>query len=725
MRGRWPRQLWVYGVAGLFVVALGVLPGDLLAPAARTVVSLTFDNDTISQYTLGYKRALAPHGVNATFYVNSGTVGAGPNFMSWPQLRSLAAAGNEIGGKTVDGARLTGLTRRRRIAEICGDRERIEENGITPFAFAYPSGEFTAAIQTEVRGCGYRNARTAHSLSPSGPTYAGGLAPKNELALRAYAPDGQLTLPSLRSLVTGAAARGGGWIVIGVQKVCSPTADQASYAACVSSAGWISLRDLNTFLGWVKDAGQPAGAPAGTVFNTVGAALTSAAGGPPTTSITCNGANCSGARYPGPVTVALSAADGSGGGGVDTTYYTTDGAAPTSRSTLYSGPFTVTRSATVRFFSVDLAGNSEQPRSRRISIQPRATVVSLTFDDAYQDQWLYARPLLLSYHMNATLYVITSDSDKPYECCMSFAQLRTMQGEGNDIGGHGVSHLNLTDRAVTRGQKVADVCGSRADLIRKGIHDPVSYAYPFGAFNAAAERVVKQCGYRNSRQGGGISSSSTTPEPPWSETIPPKDRYALRTIAVAGSSPMRLSQLQNFVTAVASHGGGWLPITFHEVCNQQAADYSHCMSTYGPVQDTVLRSFMDWLRNAGRADGAPAGVVVQTVRAAMNSAGAAPSATIALCDGSPCRGTPYGSKVKVSLTVTGSSASAGSAGSPGSAGSAKAPGATIYYTTDGSTPTTSSPAYRAPLVLSKTATIRFVSTADAGHVYTAPIRVGF
>src|SRR6266516_4062831 len=481
MRGRWPRQLWVYGVAGLFVVALGVLPGDLLAPAARTVVSLTFDNDTISQYTLGYKRALAPHGVNATFYVNSGTVGAGPNFMSWPQLRSLAAAGNEIGGKTVDGARLTGLTRRRRIAEICGDRERIAEHGITPFAFAYPSGEFTAAIQTEVRGCGYRNARTAHSLSPSGPTYAGGLAPKNELALRAYAPDGQLTLPSLRSLVTGAAARGGGWIVIGVQKVCSPTADQASYAACVSSAGWISLRDLNTFLGWVKDAGQPAGAPAGAVFNT-------------------------------------------------------DGAAPTSRSTLYSGPFTVTRSATVRFFSVDLAGNSEQPRSRRISIQPRATVVSLTFDDAYQDQWLYARPLLLSYHMNATLYVITSDSDKPYECCMSFAQLRTMQGEGNDIGGHGVSHLNLTDRAVTRGQKVADVCGSRADLIRKGIHDPVSYAYPFGAFNAAAERVVKQCGYRNSRQGGGISSSSTTPEPPWSETIPPKDRYALRTIAVAGSS---------------------------------------------------------------------------------------------------------------------------------------------------------------------------------------------
>ena len=53
MRGRRLRQLWVYGLAGVFVVAVGLLLRDLFATSQRTVVSLTFDNDTISQYTLG------------------------------------------------------------------------------------------------------------------------------------------------------------------------------------------------------------------------------------------------------------------------------------------------------------------------------------------------------------------------------------------------------------------------------------------------------------------------------------------------------------------------------------------------------------------------------------------------------------------------------------------------------------------------------------------------
>ena len=60
--------------------------------------------------------------------------------------------------------------------------------------------------------------------------------------------------------------------------------------------------------------------------------------------------------------------------------------------------------------------------------------MSLTFDDAYEDQWLYAVPLLRSNDMNATFYVITADSDGPYPCCMSWTQLRTLQGEGDDVG---------------------------------------------------------------------------------------------------------------------------------------------------------------------------------------------------------------------------------------------------------------------------------------------------
>ena len=52
--------------------------------------------------------------------------------------------------------------------------------------------------------------------------------------------------------------------------------------------------------------------------------------------------------------------------------------------------------------------------------------------------------------------------------------------------------------------------------------------------------------------------------------------------------PITLSGLEAFVTAASAHGGGWLPVNFHNVCDQGASDFSSCMSTYRPIQDTVL-----------------------------------------------------------------------------------------------------------------------------------------
>ena len=124
----------------------------LAAPSATaattTLVALTFDNNTSGQFTLGYQQALQPHGVPATFYVNSGTVGVGSARMTWAQLGTLAAAGNEIGGKTVDGTNLTTLTPQQQINEICTDRQNILAHGLKPFSFAYPGGAFNATIQT-------------------------------------------------------------------------------------------------------------------------------------------------------------------------------------------------------------------------------------------------------------------------------------------------------------------------------------------------------------------------------------------------------------------------------------------------------------------------------------------------------------------------------------------------------------------------------------------------
>jgi peptidoglycan/xylan/chitin deacetylase (PgdA/CDA1 family) len=688
------------GLAGLTAA------GQPASAQTTTVVSLNFDNDTYSEYTLGYEDALQPAGVAATYYINSGTIGTS-NHLTWPEVQSLAAAGDDIGGKTVDGTNLTTLTTQQQVSEICNDVQNIEAHGVTPLTFAYPSGAYTTAIQSEVQGCGYGNARTAGSLSPTGSTYAETLPPRSWLALRAYAPSGQVTLANLESLVTGAAAKGG-WVPIVIGKVCSSTLDPSNYSACTSSAGWIQLTDLQSFISWVQDAGQSGGAPAGTEFQTMGATAKqystaptttiSCNGSPcqtatydqtvyatlsaadlgagvasthytlngtaptlssptytgqipltasttveytswdnagnegtvqsqaisiqeppdttaPTTTIACNGAPCQSTPYYQPVQVTLTATD-PGGWGVANTYYTTNGTTPTTSSPTYSGPFTINGPTTVEFFSTDLDGHAEQVNVQPIQVD---TVVSLTFDDQWEDEWLYGQPYMQEYGFLGTYYVITSDSDNGYACCMSWSQLDQLEAQGNDVGGQTIDHPDLT--TLTQSQMQAELCGSRQDMINNGIPDPVSMAYPYGDYNATVESVTQQCGWLTSRAGGGISNSNTVPTAPYISTLPPPNPYALQTIAVDGTADENLSDLQSFVDAASAHGGGWLPITFHDVCDANASDYSTCMSQYGSIQDTVFGQFLAWLAAAGQPGGAPAGVVVEDVCQAMNDCG--------------------------------------------------------------------------------------------------------
>ena len=261
-------------------------------------------------------------------------------------------------------------------------------------------------------------------------------------------------------------------------------------------------------------------------------------------------------------------------------------------------------------------------------------------------------------------------------------------------------HLDLTDPSTTRAQKKADVCGSRTDLINNGIQDPQSFAYPFGAYNADAEAIVQECGYLTSRAAGGISSSNTTPGPPWVETIPPGDPYAIRAIDVDSTADKQLSDMEDFITAAAIHGGGWVPMVFHQICDAGASDFSTCMSQIG-VRDTVLDQFMTWLQHAGQPGGAPAGVTVKTVREVMNrgSDTTAPTTTIA-CNGSSCS-PAYNSSVTATLSATDNN---------GGRGVDK-----TYYTTNGSTPTTASTVYTGPFTVSSTATVKFFSTDVAGN----------
>src|SRR5207248_1017160 len=100
--------------------------------------------------------------------------------------------------------------------------------------------------------------------------------------------------------------------------------------------------------------------------------------------ISCNGGTCATGWYSAPVRVTLSATDNTGGSGVGATLYTTDGSDPKTSptATAYTGPFTVSQSATVKYYSSDTAGNAETVKSQAIQIDTTAPASSSTCNSA-------------------------------------------------------------------------------------------------------------------------------------------------------------------------------------------------------------------------------------------------------------------------------------------------------------------------------------------------------
>ncbi len=90
--------------------------------------------------------------------------------------------------------------------------------------------------------------------------------------------------------------------------------------------------------------------PTGNLYPPVTASITLATTAPVTTANPVSG------TYGSPVTVRLQATSPSN------IYYTTNGTAPTTSSTKYTGPILVSATTAIRFFAVDLAGNSEQAK---------------------------------------------------------------------------------------------------------------------------------------------------------------------------------------------------------------------------------------------------------------------------------------------------------------------------------------------------------------------------
>jgi peptidoglycan/xylan/chitin deacetylase (PgdA/CDA1 family) len=214
---------------------------------------------------------------------------------------------------------------------------------------------------------------------------------------------------------------------------------------------------------------------------------------------------------------------------------------------------------------------------------PRGTpTITLGFDDGTADHFAVAK-MLDRLHLKGVFYVNSGRLDNPKYLTMN--QVRQMQRDGHEIGGHTVYHLHLAQQDSAEQKR--QVCADRDQLLAAGIH-ATDFAYPFNEFGKGTESLARACGYESARTTDGIGCRVC----PLYESLNAGDRYNTR--ALSGFGPATTAgDLIGAVTRIAGTNG-WLQMVFHRICTTSCPVNS--------VRVTQFVRFARWLakeRDAG------------------------------------------------------------------------------------------------------------------------------
>ncbi|HXX21111.1 MAG TPA: polysaccharide deacetylase family protein [Candidatus Acidoferrum sp.] len=143
------------------------------APLPAKPVVLTFDDGWEDLYREAFP-LLLKYNDTATFFVFTNGIGA-KDFMTWPQLAAMQAAGMDIESHSISHPYLSAITDKADLwKEIEGSREIIASHlGREPDIFAYPFGSYNELEIAMLKAAGYRAARAdPGSTLPAGAGFA-------------------------------------------------------------------------------------------------------------------------------------------------------------------------------------------------------------------------------------------------------------------------------------------------------------------------------------------------------------------------------------------------------------------------------------------------------------------------------------------------------------------------------------------------------------------------
>ena len=167
-----------FTVSPLAEVVKTVLAGAVVKPKT---VAITFDDGYESIYTTALP-LLQRYDMPFTLFISTGPIDRNQRgYLSWTQLRELAAAGVTIGNHGSEHDSALSLNAAELRADILHAQRRIDEElGPQEKFFAYPYGEFNSRAQTVVAELGYLG--FAQNSGAIGPTTSPLALPRFPLA---------------------------------------------------------------------------------------------------------------------------------------------------------------------------------------------------------------------------------------------------------------------------------------------------------------------------------------------------------------------------------------------------------------------------------------------------------------------------------------------------------------------------------------------------------------
>ncbi|MEP7177986.1 MAG: chitobiase/beta-hexosaminidase C-terminal domain-containing protein [Pseudonocardiales bacterium] len=457
----------------------------------------------------------------------------------------------------------------------------------------------------------------------------------------------------------------------------------------------------------------------------------------PTTSISCNAAPCKSGWYTAnPVAVTLSATD-TGGSGVAATFYTTDGSDPVASSTAlrYTGTFSLSGSAPVRYFSKDNAGNSETARSQSIQVDITAPQTTITCNTA-PCSGTYSGPTTIGLvatdsggsGVARTLY--TTDGSDPgtsttavtYNGPFTVATTTTLRYSSGDTAGNiepTHSQSIVIGTPVDRTPPTTNIT-CNGNTCSSGWYRTSPVSVGLTSTDTGGSGVARTV-YTVDGSDPATSSTAITYSQPFDVGSPTTVRFAStdsasnveashsQLVQVDASAPVsavscngapcssgwyRVTPISVGLTATDTGGSG-VAATFYTTDGSDPASSSTAVTYNGAFTVASTTTVKYYSRDvAGNAELTRAQPVqIDTVM---------PTTPI-YCNGDPCQSAAYTAAVTVTLPAS----------DAGGSGLAR-----TVYTTDGTNPATSASAhtYSAPFTVSQTTTVKASSTDNAGNV---------